>query len=303
MAILDNMLMCRFFLEPKCLVAGVGRVVPEITYMKSCTLLDRALKLYRARIPGIDAEPKALRLGQNADPMHALDKRPYLKGPPVSYTERVAKRCRNKTSSRKIPVDDVIEWCVQVLVSHLTDPDCPDEESHMWAENEATVAEDKARMLSCAKVAVFHRCQMPNFLVSSELSSQTLAREGKSEASSYCLAYATSSTGVRQLVPCFVKYFVLMEWGLSTSRMAAALPIPFVTDDAESESFGQTVFRFDKNVDLDAAELQAIPVDDIVRPFILVKTPPNSPRCMWRLLQFQGKLLGSFDESEYWQDE
>lgn len=298
--------LCRFFLEPKCLVAGVGRVAPELTYMKSCTLLDRALKLFRAQFPSAAKIVEKKATGDDSDPHHALDKRPYLKGDATKYSERVAKRCRNSTSVRSTPVSEIVDRCCEELTSKLHD--CPQVELERWVQiyNRCALESEhddsnRLEVLSCARVVVFHRCVMPDFLVSSEKSSGILTTEGKSEASSYCLAYLTSDAGVKELQPCFVKYFILMEWGqgLPTSRTAVVCPISYQTQDAEGDVFGQTVFRFDKTQGI-SKDAKVIAVEDIVRPFILVKTPAASARCMWRLVQFQGKLLGSFDDEVYW---
>ncbi|NJR41268.1 MAG: hypothetical protein HC767_00060 [Akkermansiaceae bacterium] len=249
--------------------------------------------------PAVVEGRKAISCNDLADPHHALGKRPHLKGLPIAYTQRVEKRCRNGTSRRAVPVSQVVDGCINVITDALHD--CPQEDLAKWTAMMNTVFEDRGQVLTCARVAVFHRCMMHNFLVSSRLSSGTLAREGKSEASSYCLAHLTNRDGAKVTGPCFVKYFVLMEWGggLPTSRVAAVCPVTFDTRDEERGAFGQTVFRFDPTVGRQS-DIEFIHVDDIIRPFILIKPQADPGRCMWRLVQFQGKLLGSFDEEDYW---
>jgi hypothetical protein len=39
---------------PKLFVAGLGRVKPEVTYMKMCIVLGKALALHRALYPNVD---------------------------------------------------------------------------------------------------------------------------------------------------------------------------------------------------------------------------------------------------------
>jgi hypothetical protein len=245
---------------------------------------------------------RRLRSTTNADPNHATGSLPVLKGDPIIYTPQVATRCRNRTSSRDlVPLDDVIAWCTEEAVSNLHKASASDDDDNFraWATVEVAVAEDKDAVLASAGVAVFHRCQLDNMLVSSQLSSKTLWREGKSEASSYCLVRRDDESGT--LVPCFVRYFVLMQWHVPAvvSRMAVVCPVDYGTDEEECAAFGQTVFRFDRKVDLRPERDMLVPVSSIMRPMILIKTPTGSVRCMWRLVQFEGKLLGSFDQSEY----
>lgn len=293
----------RFFLEAKCLVAGVGRVKPEVTYLKSCVLLDRTLKLYAARFPSAGGLQKDAGIC-SLDPHQTADRRPYLKGAPIKYTERIAKKCFKFPHLREdAPVQHVVQWCVQALHLAFNDPTVSEEDGPLWQSLLLHTQNDSGKVLSCCtEVAVVHRCQMPTFLMSSELSCKKLAVEGLSEASSYCLSYITGADGTR-LVPCFVKYFVFMQWmlGLPASRMAVVIQVPFDTGHEDTEGFGQTVFRFDKG-DFGKVKPQLIPVTDIVRPLILIKTPSGSrDKCMWRLVQYQGKLLGTFDESDYWE--
>jgi hypothetical protein len=292
---------CRFFLEPKCHVAGVGRVAPEVTYMRSCVLPDRALKLHRARFPRVDLPDLQVQRCSDADPNHATRCLPVLKGNPIIYTPLVATRCRNNTTSRElVPVDDVVHWCVQEAIRKLVkSSDMGDvDKFQAWSSVERSFAEDKDAVLASARVAVFHRCQLENMLVSSELSSKTLEREGKSEASSYCLVRLDEQADT--MVPCFVRYFVLMQWHAAAviSRMAVVCPVEYKTDEDECAAFGQTVFRFDRK-DLQTENDILVPVVSIIRPMILIKTPKGGVRFMWRLVQFEGKLLGSFDHSEY----
>lgn len=271
--------------------------------MKSCILLDRSLNLYRAMHPEIEAQQTVKTSGKRNDPNMATGVRPYLAGYPILYSERVATMAANGTLQRThVSVADVVRWCVQTMARSLEDPECPHDQFRSWAAIFAYCAEDDSKVLAMGKMVVLHRLQMPSFLVSSELSCKRLLREGNSEASSYCLAHIPQDTGEKQLLPCHVKYFILMEWQLSlpTNRMAVVCPIPLNTSEEEGDAFGQTVFRFDKS-QLPKIDPVLIPVQDIVRPCILIKTPPRSPRCMWRLVQFQGKLLGSFEQRDCWE--
>jgi hypothetical protein len=269
--------------------------------MEKCILLDRALKLHRARHPQRH-EAEFGPLGDKSDPNHAPDIRPYLKGAPSEYTELIAARCDNKTSSRDyiVPVAEVVWYCTQQLLEALAY--CDDDVMGIWQQREAEIARSPRAVLSLARVAVFHRCQMLNFLVSSELSSRTLAREGKSEAGSYCIVQTRDELGRNKLEPAFVRYFIMINWhhGGPNQRVAVVCPIPYGTDDDECAAFGQTVFRFDRSTDLQAGADIMVPVENVRRPLILIKTPAYSQRCMWRLIQFQGKLLGTFDQSDYW---
>lgn len=286
-------------------------MAPEITYMKACILPDRALELYRAKYPHIEEEMRGKRLGPHADPNHILAQIPCLLGEPIVYTERVAKMCINGTAERKnAPVDEVVGFCVKVLTGIVNnpDPDWPADVLERWATHAAAVEEDRVQVLGCAKVAVFHRCRLSTFLVSSGLTLQVNKAVGKSEASSYCLAHTVGEEGARKIGPCFVKYVVLMRWGLGLciNRMAVVCPVPFKTKVEEVQAFGQIVFRFDK-AEFDRkksfiANTQIIPVEDLIRPFILIRPPDDPNMCMWRLVQFQGKLLGTFEEDDFWQD-
>jgi hypothetical protein len=292
----------RFFLEPKCLVAGVGRVKPEVTYMKACIIPDRQLRLHRARFPRVEVEEKRVTTGANADPNHSAGCFPYLHGAPIRYTPLVAQRCRNNRSTRDlVPIDHVVDWCIEEALRSLAF--CADDQFGAWRAVEAVAREERDSILACARVVVFHRCQLCTMLVSSQLSSKTLAREGKSEASSYCLVNTAPEGAMSEVLePCFVRYFVMMAWNVpgTISRMAVVCPITFRTVADECEAFGQTVFRFDPRVDLNPDKDVLLPVSNIVRPLILVKTPQESARCMWRLVQFQGKLLGTFSVSTFW---
>jgi hypothetical protein len=298
---MQAMLTCRFFLEPKCLVAGVGRVAPEVTYIKACILPDRALMIHQARCPRVQRSERKVRRAESADPYHAVGRLPILKGEAITYTPLVATRCRNKTSSRTlVPLDDVIQWAIEEVMNNLAG--CPDKQLDAWKQVEEAIREDHDKVLSCARVAIFHRCQLHKMLVSSELSSRSLEREGKSEASSYCLVRTVDELGNSQLKPCLISYFILMDWNLAlpTSRTAVVSPIGYRTDEEECHAFGQTVFRFDPFVDVQRDEQEQVPVSSLVRPFILIKTPHGSNRCMWRLVQFQGKLLGNFEQCDFW---
>jgi hypothetical protein len=105
---------CRFFLEPKGHCAGVGKKAAEITWMKSCTMLDRALCAHVARYPEAGKHFNRMRkrpIGQHSDPNTRVSKRPCLVGvgPGVHYTQRVAHRVQRGTSTREhVPVEDVI---------------------------------------------------------------------------------------------------------------------------------------------------------------------------------------------------
>ena len=142
---------------------------------------------------------------------------------------------------------------------------------------------------------------MHNYLMSSELTSRILAKEGKSEAGSYCLVRRYDASD-QELQPMIIRYFILIDWHNTSrvDRIAVAGPIPVQTQEEESFAFGQTVFRFHRNVDMNPDNDVWIPVERICRPLILIKTPSSSYRCMWRLVQFQGKLLGTFAESDFW---
>jgi hypothetical protein len=284
-------------------VAGVGRVKPEVTYINACILPDRQLRLHKARFPRVEVQEKRITRGVNADPNHSAGRCPFLKGAPIPYTTKVATRCRNSRSTRDlVPLDSVVDWCVEELLRCLAF--CPDNQLDAWRAIDAAIAENKDLVLACARVVVFHRCQLCTMLVSSQLSSKCLAKEGKSEASSYCLVNTAPETALQSVLePCCVRYFVMMAWQApgTISRMAVVCPIAFRIDADECDAFGQTVFRFDPKVDMQAERDVMIPVSSIVRPLILIKTPQRTARCMWRLVQFQGKLLGSFSQSEFWE--
>ncbi len=267
--------------------------------MKKCSLLDRALKLHRARYPHLEGAEVAP-LGETHDPNKARDIRPYLKGAPCEYTELIATRCDNKTSSRDdvLPVSEVVRYCTQQLLDALAY--CDVDDLSTWQQREAQVAQNPRSVLSLARVAVYHQCQMHTFLLSSELSCRILARERKSEAGSYCMVLIPHELG-EKVEPAFVRCFILIDWhhGGPTHRVAIVCPVPYVTDEEECSAFGQAVFRFDRRVDLQSDLDIMVPVQDIRRPLILIKTPTGSHRCMWRLVQFQGKLLGGFDQLDY----
>jgi hypothetical protein len=282
----------------------VGRVKPEVSYINACIIPDRQLRIHKARYPRVEMQEKRIIRGVNADPNHSVGQFPFLKGAPIPYTTQVAARCRNNRSSRDlVPLDSVVGWCIEEVLRSLAF--CPDNMLHAWKAVEAAISENKDSVLACARVVMFHRCQLSTMLVSSQLSSKCLRREGKSEASSYCLVNtAEESTPHAVLEPCLVRYFLMMDWYVpgTISRMAVVCPIAFRTDADECEAFGQSVFRFDPRVDLPLEGNVLIPVCRIVRPLILIKTPHSTARCMWRLVQFQGKLLGSFSQSDFWED-
>jgi hypothetical protein len=269
--------------------------------MNACIIPDRQVRLHKARFPRVEVQENLIIRGVNADPNHSAGRVPFLKGAPIPYTPKVATRCRNKRSSRDlVQLDSVVDWCVEEALRRLAY--CPDNQLDAWRAIEAAIAGNKDSVLACARVVVFHRCQLDTMLVSSQLSSKCLSRVGKSEASSYCLVNTAPETALQSVLePCCVRYFAMMAWQLpgTISRIAVACPIAFRTDADECDAFGQTVFRFDPQVDMQPERNAMIPVSRIVRPLILIKTPNNTARCMWRLVQFQGKLLGSFNQSEF----
>jgi hypothetical protein len=74
---------CRFFLEPKGHCAGVGKKPAEITWMKSCIMLDRALRAHEARYPEAGRHLSRMRkrpIGMHSDPNTRASKRPHHVG-------------------------------------------------------------------------------------------------------------------------------------------------------------------------------------------------------------------------------
>jgi hypothetical protein len=59
--------------------------------------------------------------------------------------------------------------------------------------------------------------------------------------------------------------------------------------------FGSKGYRFDPLTDMQDWH-GWMNVSEVVCPLILLKSKP--PKCVWKLVQFQGKLLGSFVHDE-----
>lgn len=105
-------------------------------------------------------------------------------------------------------------------------------------------------------------------------------------------------------MPAFVRYFMLVQWmnEEQTVDRLAKVNIPNMSQQNEGEvekdnlAFGSKVYRFDPGTDIHEDNDRWIDVSDIVRPVILIKSKP--PRPVWRLVQFQGKLLGSFVDGD-----
>jgi hypothetical protein len=120
------------------MLTGVGRVAPEITYIKTCMMQDRALTLWRAKFPSVDSVDNGRRLGLNADPRAVSKTCPYLKGEPLLYTKQVAKRCANGTSRREeVHVESVLRICSSALAQHLRQ----ETDEPAWQEINASVEE------------------------------------------------------------------------------------------------------------------------------------------------------------------
>jgi hypothetical protein len=275
-------------------VAGLGRVTPEVTYMKMCVVLGKALALHRAVYPHIDVEQAKHRLhdAQGADPRAAEGSHPFLKGSAIPYTAVVAQRCMAGTSSRKdVSCNSVAEVCIQSLRAHVAA-----EPGHAtWAGLRDECASDTLVVLKYATTHVFRRCQFEYFLASSQLAVNLLSSKGKSEASSYRVLRDEDDQGYATVCPALIQYIVMVQWHHlpEVERWAKVWKLPVVTDEIECESFGRTVFRADISTELNSENEAVVPVSDILRPFILIKVPPESSRVMCRLVQFQGRLLGS----------
>jgi hypothetical protein len=295
---------CRFFLEPKNHVAGVGRDSPHITWMKSCVVLDRALSLHKAVNPDWDVRRqrwKRTRMpGENADPHAGSSKRPCLAGAGQHYTQQVAGMCARGSSERRVPVKELVAGCNQLLHMHARGQ----QDAVWWLDAIRQVGDDHIKMLDYCKPVIFHRCRLQKFLVSSALSVQVLARQGKSEASSYCLVNITTDEGEYAEVPAFVSYFMLVQWtdASATVDRVARVNIIDLSEQNQDEcakdnrAFGSRVFRFDPTTDIKPQHDRWIDVSDILRPFMLIKSKPPFP--LWRLVQYEDSLLGGATGAE-----
>jgi hypothetical protein len=135
---------------------------------------------------------------------------------------------------------------------------------------------------------------------SSSLSSQLLAREGKSGASSYCLVNTASVRGESATVSAFIRFFMLVQWmntECTVDRLARVNMIDISqANERECELdefvFGSKVYRFDPLTDLRDENDEWINVSEIVRPLILLKSKP--PKCVWKLIQARESCWEAF---------
>lgn len=288
--------LCRFFLEPKWQVVGTGRVAPHVTWMKACCMMDRALLLMKARYAAfVHARERSRKRtpGEHADPNAGSNRRPRLEGTGQHYTKLVSDRCDRGTSERKVPVQDVVSGCMYLLNSRA-------EDACAWfLDVVAGVQGNSEQVFLHCKAVVFHRARLQHCLVSSALTLDAVTREGKSNASAYCLvSVPTGEAGhPRAVVPAYIRYFLLVQWqdtNNSTDRLARVNIIDVLPQDADVDAaFCSRVHRFDPGPGVRRERDRWVHVSDIVRPLILIKAKP--PNCVWRLVQFQGRLLGSFD--------
>jgi hypothetical protein len=290
---------CRFFLVPKLFVAGLGRVKPEVTYMKMCIVLGKALSLHRALFPHIDKMEqmeRGLHASRSVDPHAAHALHPYMKGAAITYDQLIMQRCRSGTSSRKhVSCSSVAEVCMHSLREHMA----AEPSNAYLARALEDAATDISAVFKYTSAYVFKRCQFQHFLASSQLAGTMLSRQGKSEASSFCLLRHVDEQGLESFQPALIQYFVMTQchYGPDMERWAKIWKLPVVTDQVECESFGRTVFRVDVSTELKAENEAVVPVSCLIRPFILIKVPADSRRVMWRLVQFQGRLLGGCEET------
>jgi hypothetical protein len=154
---------------------------------------------------------------------------------------------------------------------------------------------DKLSILDCVTASVFNRCQFDTFLASSEIAVSRFERAGRSDAGSFCMLRILERRTAK-FVPVYIRHFVLLDWPSAgtVDRLARVNIIPYTTNDVECQCFGQTVFRFDRKVDIKPAHYKIVFVDDLVRPLILIKPVPGPDRCISRLIHFEGCLLGGF---------
>lgn len=261
--------------------------------MKMCLMLGRALALHRALYPHIDEQEKRRRrrASQGTDPRAGTGLHPYLKGAAISYTALIAQRCQAGTSHRTdVTCEDVAASCQSSLEEHFeVHPEDP-----TWQAIHAACAGNSLKILDFLTAHVFKRCQMDHFLASSKLACTSIARIGHSEASSYCLVSVVGEDGQDCRMPAVVLYFFMLQWHQSNGveRWAKVCVLSYCTDENECSAFGQTVYRIDVSVETKKENELVLPVSDIARPVILIKPGPR--RVMCRLVQFQGRLLGSY---------
>jgi hypothetical protein len=170
-----------------------------------------------------------------------------------------------------------------------------------WFDDVATEIDGSSdKILSHCKPVVFHRCRLQNCLMSSALTLPSVAREGKSDASSYCLVSIKTGEADKERTPvaAYVRYYLLVQWQdpyNTVDRLARVNIIDVLPQSAADDAaFCSSVCRFDRDVDINEHNDRWIQVTDIVRPVILVKA--KLPKCVWKLVQFQGRLLGCFDD-------
>lgn len=291
-----NSILCRFFLFPKMFVAILGRVRPEVTYMKKCILLARSLDLHRALFPHVDATESPHK--QGLDPNVALGVHPFMVGAGILYSHTVHKLTLSGKSARThVTCDEVADLCLQSLASHEVEEPA----SEHWKMVRDAVRDGKdTDVLKYVDVYVFKKCRFDYFLCSSKLAQELLASPGKSEASSFCIVRNGAGTG--QVYPACIRFFVMMKWRHNPDifeRFALAWKFPVDTDATECQAFGRQVYRVDVGTELDDKNLSMIPVSNILRPVFVIKVPDGSNRAMWRLVQFQGRLLGSLEEGNF----
>jgi hypothetical protein len=272
--------------------------------MKSCTLLDMSLLSHEARFPDAGkhlARKRKRPRGQHSDPRTGTTECPCLVGvgPGVHYTKRVADCCKRGTSTRAhVPPGDVIEVCLKLLEVHMGSS------TNAWWKGVADgVQDDHTRILLQCKAVLLHRCRLSGFLMSSALSGKLLSMEGKSEASSYCLVRPQAGAPGQPLVPAFVHFYLLVQWQDPEStidRMARVCLIK--EEDASGESilddaaFCSHVWRFDPGVGMGPERNRWIRVAQIERPVILIKRKQGLS--VSKLVQFEGRLCGSYDDNE-----
>jgi hypothetical protein len=105
-------------------------------------------------------------------------------------------------------------------------------------------------------------------------------------------------------MPALIRHFLLVQWmdkEQTVDRLARVNMIDMsqqnqTESEVDDAAFGSKVYRFDPKTDINPQNDCWIAVSAIVRPMILFKSKP--PKCIWRLIQFQGKLLGSFVDDE-----
>lgn len=291
--------MCRFFLEPKCQVAGVGRMAPEVTYIKMCVMLDRGLRFWRARYPQVEHRNLHVkRVGPHADPAVQGGTFPQLRGEPTRYTRMVATRARNMTGRKGISMD-VVDTILQVCKASLKQHCRQDPDEILWLELANALKDpdtDPLDMFNHVDVSVFKRCQFDTFLASSDLAVTSFRSVGRSEAGSYCM-FKTYSDAKVVYRPCYIKHFLLLQWKVKNTieRAARVTPVPYELDSRECAAFGQDVYRFTR-AEMEEAQDKLVSLHHLVRPLILIKPVSGLVKC--RLVQFQGCLLGGFHAAD-----